>query len=186
MSKLPIITHSVNIKQGSTWSGYYGITTATIEYTGVTSDRGDISGTGGVYPSSGGSGAAGAILAGDYWTVITGSGTIGDKSVIVGDILLALEDTPGSTDSKWTLISKVDVTTDDWILTFKNNDTEVIVLSTDNGLLTTSNTNQINYSIPYTTTENMDVQNLYGELRNETTKKTLFGVVTAVEGSANG
>lgn len=182
---IKIITPTQSIKQGSTWSGYFAIEEATAEYTGTRSDRGSHDGTSGLYPSTGGSGTAGAILAGDYWTIDTGGGTIGDKTVAVGDKLIALVDSPSTTDSKWGHIMPIDVTTDDWIITFENNGQTVKVLSTDNGSLTTSNTNRINYSIPYNETATMDIQLLYGELRNETTKKTFLGIQTAVEGSPN-
>ena len=132
----------------------------------------------------GGSGSGGAILAGDYWIVDTGSGTIGDKSVSVGDTLLALVDSPGTSDAKWVHIIPVDVTTDDWILTFENNGQTVIQLSTDNGLLSTTD-NKIEYELSSAVTTNLTPQLIYGELRNETTKKTFFGIKTAIEGSPN-
>ena len=53
------------------------------------------------YPSSGGSGTAGAILKGDAW-VISVAGTLPtSQSVSVGDLIFALQDTPGNTQANW-------------------------------------------------------------------------------------
>jgi len=185
MSGLKIITPNNNIKKGSKWSGHFAINEATAEYVGTKSYRDTIDGTGGFYPTSGGSGTGGDILAGDYWVVDTGGGTIGDKTVSVGDTLLALVDDPVSADANWCHIIPVDVTTDDWILTFENNGQTVIELSTDNGLLSTTD-NKIEYELSAAVTTNLNPQLVYGELRNETTKKTFFGIKTAIEGSPNG
>lgn len=71
---------------------------------GLFDDRGNFTPSGS-YPSSGGSGTAGAILKGDIWT-ISGlgsgvSGTMGTKTVYDGDTVRALSDTPGQTNSSW-------------------------------------------------------------------------------------
>ncbi len=59
------------------------------------------------YPSTGGSGTAGAILKGDIWTVSgLGSGittTIGTQVVQDGDTVRALINTPAQTESNWAL-----------------------------------------------------------------------------------
>ena len=53
-----------------------------------------------LFPSTGGSGTAGAIIAGDFWTV-TVAGTLGTQDVQVGNEILALIDTPGQTAANW-------------------------------------------------------------------------------------
>jgi len=53
------------------------------------------------YPSSGGSGTAGAILKGDAW-VISVAGTLPTgQAVSVGDLIFAIIDTPGTTQANW-------------------------------------------------------------------------------------
>lgn len=69
---------------------------------GLLDDRGNYSASGNVYPSSGGSGTAGAILKGDLWTVSV-SGTLGGTAVTAGDVVRALVDTPGQTPSNWAI-----------------------------------------------------------------------------------
>jgi hypothetical protein len=75
------------------------ITTAVV---GLWDDRGNYNASGNVFPSSGGSGTAGAILKGDIWTVSV-AGTLGGVAVAVGDTVRALIDTPGSTLANWAL-----------------------------------------------------------------------------------
>lgn len=65
-------------------------------------DRGNYNASSNVFPSSGGSGAAGAILKGDLWTISV-AGTLGGHAVTPGDVVRALVDTPGSTDSNWAI-----------------------------------------------------------------------------------
>lgn len=74
---------------------------------GLLDDRGNYDASGNVFPSSGGSGAAGAIKKGDIW-FISVAGTLGTKDVEVGDQLRALVDTPGSTAGNWA-ISQVNI-----------------------------------------------------------------------------
>lgn len=69
---------------------------------GLLDDRGNFSASGNVFPSSGGSGSAGAILKGDLWTISV-AGTLGGHPVTVGDVIRALADTPGQTDSNWAI-----------------------------------------------------------------------------------
>lgn len=64
--------------------------------------RGAYDASGNTYPSSGGSGAAGAILKGDVWNISV-AGTLGGVAVGAGDILLALIDTPGTTAANWSV-----------------------------------------------------------------------------------
>lgn len=67
---------------------------------GLIDDRGNYNASGNVFPSSGGSGTAGAILKGDLWFISVG-GTLGGVLVNVGDQVRALTDTPGQTASNW-------------------------------------------------------------------------------------
>lgn len=69
---------------------------------GLIDDRGNYDASGNVFPSSGGSGSAGAILKGDLW-LISVAGTLGGTAVNVGDQVRALVDTPGQTSSNWAI-----------------------------------------------------------------------------------
>lgn len=69
---------------------------------GLLDDRGNYNASGNVFPSSGGSGSAGAILKGDLW-FISVAGTLGGVAVNIGDQLRALVDTPGSTAANWAI-----------------------------------------------------------------------------------
>lgn len=71
---------------------------------GLLDYRGAYDASGNVYPSSGGSGTAGAILKGDMW-IISVAGTMGTQSVQVGDSLIANVDTPGTTDANWNVLN---------------------------------------------------------------------------------
>ena len=71
--------------------------------TGLWDDRGNYDASGNAYPSSGGSGTAGAILKGDIWTISV-AGTLPTGRVVeVGDIVRALVDSPGSTEANWAI-----------------------------------------------------------------------------------
>lgn len=69
---------------------------------GLWDDRGNYDASGNVFPSSGGSGTAGAVLKGDIWTVSV-DGTLGGATVQVGDTVRALVDTPAQTAGNWAL-----------------------------------------------------------------------------------
>jgi hypothetical protein len=69
---------------------------------GLWDDRGIYNASGNLFPSAGGSGAAGAILKGDIWTISV-AGTLGGHAVNIGDNVRALVDSPGSTDSNWAI-----------------------------------------------------------------------------------
>lgn len=79
-----------------------------IPFTGVSSSqrRGAADISGGSYPTNG-SGAAGAVVAGDWWNVTVGGnldlGT-GAEPVPVKSILLALTDAPGQVPGSWRVI----------------------------------------------------------------------------------
>lgn len=70
--------------------------------TGLLDDRGNFDASGNVFPSSGGSGTAGAILKGDLWTISV-AGTLGGVAVGVGDVIRAIVDTPGNTLGNWAI-----------------------------------------------------------------------------------
>lgn len=55
-----------------------------------------------LFPSTGGSGTAGAILKSDTWRISVG-GTLGTEVVNAGDFVIALVDTPGTTASNWSI-----------------------------------------------------------------------------------
>ena len=69
---------------------------------GLLDDRGNFDASGNAFPATGGSGAAGAILKGDLWTISV-AGTLGGHPVTAGDVVRALVDTPGSTDANWAI-----------------------------------------------------------------------------------
>ena len=70
---------------------------------GLWDDRGNYDASVNAYPSSSGSGTAGAILKGDIWTVSVG-GTLPTAQVVgVGDTVRALIDTPGNTQGNWAI-----------------------------------------------------------------------------------
>ena len=70
---------------------------------GLLDDRGNFSASGNVFPSTGGSGTAGAVLKGDLW-LISVAGTLGGVAVGAGDQVRALVDTPGQTAGNWAVI----------------------------------------------------------------------------------
>lgn len=71
---------------------------------GLWDDRGTYNPVSGNYPSSGGSGTAGAILKGDIFT-ISATGTLPTGQVVeIGDVIRALIDTPGNTQANWAII----------------------------------------------------------------------------------
>jgi hypothetical protein len=59
-----------------------------------------------LFPTTGGTGTGGAVEAGNLW-IITVAGTLGGNSVEPNDIIVALVDTPGQTDSNWNISSNV-------------------------------------------------------------------------------
>lgn len=70
---------------------------------GLWDDRGNFDASVNAYPSSGGSGTAGAILKGDIWTISV-AGTLPTGQVVeAGDTVRALVDTPGNTQANWAI-----------------------------------------------------------------------------------
>lgn len=70
---------------------------------GLWDNRSNYDASGNAYPSTGGSGTSGAILKSDQWRISV-AGTLGGTAVSVGDVLVALVDTPGSTSSNWMVL----------------------------------------------------------------------------------
>jgi hypothetical protein len=70
---------------------------------GLWDNRSNYDASGNVYPSTGGSGTSGAVLKSDQWRISV-AGTLGGTAVSVGDVLVALVDTPGSTSSNWMVL----------------------------------------------------------------------------------
>jgi hypothetical protein len=70
---------------------------------GLFDDRGNFDASVNAYPSSGGSGTAGAILKGDIWRISVAGTLPTGLSVQVGDFVRALVDTPGNTQSNWAI-----------------------------------------------------------------------------------
>ena len=71
---------------------------------GLWDDRGNYDASGNVFPSTGGSGSAGAIRKSDIWTISV-AGTLGGTSVVPGQTVRALADAPGQTASNWAISS---------------------------------------------------------------------------------
>lgn len=70
---------------------------------GLLDYRGTYDASTNLFPATGGSGIADAILKGDFW-VCSVSGTLGGIGVTAGDLIIALVDTPGQTAGNWDLV----------------------------------------------------------------------------------
>ena len=70
---------------------------------GLWKDRGNYDASGNTYPTTGGSGTAGAIKAGNLW-IISVAGTLGGVAVGIGDTLRAITDAPGQTAANWAVL----------------------------------------------------------------------------------
>jgi hypothetical protein len=73
------------------------ISTATV---GLLDDRGNYDASSNAFPTTGGSGPAGAVVKGDIWTVSV-AGTLGGVAVTAGDLVRALVDTPAQLATNW-------------------------------------------------------------------------------------
>jgi hypothetical protein len=71
---------------------------------GLLDDRGNYDASSNLFPSTGGSGVAGAVLKGDLW-YISVTGTLGGVSVPVGASVRALADTPAQTSTNWSILN---------------------------------------------------------------------------------
>lgn len=65
--------------------------------------RGGYDASGNAWPTTGGTGTAGAIKAGNLWFV-SAPGTLGGKSVVVGDSFFAVTNNPGQTNANWCVL----------------------------------------------------------------------------------
>jgi hypothetical protein len=70
---------------------------------GLLDDRGSYNASVNTFPTTGGSGTAGAVLKGDFWYVSAG-GTLGGQVVAIGDSFRALVDTPAQTSTNWSIL----------------------------------------------------------------------------------
>ncbi len=68
--------------------------------TGLYDDRGNYDASSNTFPTTGGSGSAGAILKGDVWRISV-AGTLGGVAYKVGDSIRALVDSPAQTSGNW-------------------------------------------------------------------------------------
>lgn len=80
--------------------------------TGLLDYRGSYDASSNLFPATGGSGLLGAILKGDFW-IVSVAGTLGGTAVVIGDLVIALNDTPGQTASNWDLIEGASATDGD-------------------------------------------------------------------------
>lgn len=69
---------------------------------GLWDDRGNFSAAANLFPSTGGSGSAGAVLKGDIWTISV-AGTLGGVPVAARQTVRATIDTPGQTLGNWAI-----------------------------------------------------------------------------------
>ena len=70
---------------------------------GLLDDRGSYNASVNTFPTTGGSGTAGAVLKGDFWYVSV-AGTLGGVAVNVGDSFRALVDSPAQTSTNWSIL----------------------------------------------------------------------------------
>ena len=70
---------------------------------GLLDDRGSYNASVNTFPTTGGSGTAGAVLKGDFWYV-SAAGTLGGVAVNIGDSFRALVDTPAQTAGNWSIL----------------------------------------------------------------------------------
>lgn len=70
---------------------------------GLLDYRGGYDASSNVFPSTGGSGSAGAVLKGDMW-VISVAGTLGGKAIHAGDSIIAKIDNPAQAAANWNTV----------------------------------------------------------------------------------
>lgn len=70
---------------------------------GLWDDRGSYDASSNAFPSTGGSGTAGAIKKGDIWTISVAGTLPSSQLVEIGDTVRALVDTPSTTPSNWAI-----------------------------------------------------------------------------------
>jgi hypothetical protein len=91
-----------DISASTIMSSFYVQMAIANQITSAKSFRGGYDASTGLFPSTGGSGTAGAVVAGDVW-VVTTAGTIAGTFCDVGANLLALVNAPGQTSSNWAI-----------------------------------------------------------------------------------
>jgi hypothetical protein len=74
--------------------------TVTAAVVGLFDDRGNYDASVGTFPTTGGSGSAGAVLKGDVWRISV-AGTLGGFVYNIGDSIRALVDTPAQITGNW-------------------------------------------------------------------------------------
>ena len=70
---------------------------------GLWDDRGSWNASGNAFPTTGGSGAAGAIVKGDIWTISTSATAGALNGIPVGSTIRATANTPGQTTANWAI-----------------------------------------------------------------------------------
>ena len=71
---------------------------------GLLDYRGAYNASGNTFPTTGGSGTAGAVVKGDMW-IISVAGVLGTQAVQIGDSVIASVDSPGQTASNWNILN---------------------------------------------------------------------------------
>jgi hypothetical protein len=100
-NKVTDLTTNDNTHYPTTQAVQSAINTAV---TGLLDYRGSYDASTNLFPATGGSGIAGAVLKGDFW-ICSVAGTLGGVPVTSGDLIIAIVDTPAQTSSNWDLIS---------------------------------------------------------------------------------
>ncbi len=100
-NKATDLTSPDNTKYPTTQAVSNAIATAV---SGLLDYRGSFDASSNLFPATGGSGIAGAILKGDFW-MCSVAGTLGGSAVSPGDLIIALVDTPGTTAGNWDIVS---------------------------------------------------------------------------------
>jgi hypothetical protein len=94
-------TAGTNDQQGATTA--FVQTEIANKVAGLLDDRGNYDASTNLFPATGGSGSAGAILKGDLWRISV-AGTLGGVSVVANDTVRAIVDTPGQTSGNWAIL----------------------------------------------------------------------------------
>lgn len=109
-STAPTLTNPVVGTQASSDNSTLAASTAYVTnaiataVTGLLNYRGSYDASTNLFPATGGSGIAGAILKGDFW-ICSVAGTLGGTAVTPGDLIIALVNTPAQTAANWDLIA---------------------------------------------------------------------------------
>jgi hypothetical protein len=107
---LALVTQQVSFSGGDELLVVRGGATVRIPYTAASASkwRGAFDASVNAYPSTGGSGSAGAILAGDEWYASVGGNLdvsgLGVITISIGALIKALVNTPGTTPANWRVV----------------------------------------------------------------------------------